>query len=279
MLSSQGPAECTARCRDLRIAATLIKPIKQADQLREITHAFGLRVPAAESGATRSAPVPAVRPLRILLAEDNAINRRLAVAILQKQGHVVETAEDGRQVLAALDRAAFDLVLMDVQMPDMDGLQATAAIRAREQVSGGHQPIIAMTAHALKGDRERCLDAGMDGYVAKPLRPTSCCTPSPTRPGVRDDAARHRARLGLGAGDGRRRPPPARRAGRAISDGKSRLAGRDPRRRRGRRRRPAAASSAPQGGLGAFAARPAVDAALHLETLGRQGDLAPAAGG
>jgi CheY-like chemotaxis protein len=108
--------------------------------------------------------------LRILLAEDNAVNQRLTVSMLQKKGHEVVVAGDGKAALAALEERSFDLVLMDVQMPKMDGLEATAAIREREKGSKAHIPIIAMTAHAMKGDRERCLAAGMDDYVSKPLK-------------------------------------------------------------------------------------------------------------
>jgi two-component system sensor histidine kinase/response regulator len=106
---------------------------------------------------------------RILLAEDNAVNQRLAIRLLEKQGHRVTVASDGREVLSAIDREEFDIVLMDIQMPEMDGLETTAAIRNQEQSSGRHMPIIAMTAHAMRGDRERCLAAGMDGYISKPI--------------------------------------------------------------------------------------------------------------
>jgi len=106
---------------------------------------------------------------RILLAEDNAVNQRLAIRLLEKQGHRVTVASDGREVLSAIDREEFDIVLMDIQMPEIDGLETTAAIRKQEQSSGRHMPIIAMTAHAMRGDRERCLAAGMDGYISKPI--------------------------------------------------------------------------------------------------------------
>jgi CheY-like chemotaxis protein len=109
-------------------------------------------------------------PLRILLAEDNSVNQRLAMRVLEKRGHSIEVAATGTQALVALTRQSFDLVLMDVQMPEMNGLEATAAIREMELSGGGHIPIIAMTAHAMKGDRERCLEAGMDGYITKPLK-------------------------------------------------------------------------------------------------------------
>ncbi|MEK7407367.1 MAG: ATP-binding protein, partial [Acidobacteriota bacterium] len=109
--------------------------------------------------------------LRILLAEDNAVNQMLARVLLEKHGHTVAVAANGHEVLAALDREAFDLVLMDVQMPEMDGLEAASAIRARERANGGRIPIIALTARAMKGDAERCLASGMDGYLSKPIRP------------------------------------------------------------------------------------------------------------
>ena len=110
------------------------------------------------------------QPLRILLAEDNRVNQRVALRILEKQGHTVVVVGDGQAALTALAQAPFDLVLMDIQMPVLDGLAATAAIRAQEQTQGTHVPIIAMTAHAMRGDRERCLAAGMDGYVTKPIK-------------------------------------------------------------------------------------------------------------
>jgi CheY-like chemotaxis protein len=106
---------------------------------------------------------------RVLLAEDNAVNRTLAVRLLERQGYEVSVCADGRAAIAAVEEAPFDFILMDVQMPDMDGLQATAAIRKLEESTGRHIPIVAMTAHAMKGDREKCLAAGMDGYVSKPI--------------------------------------------------------------------------------------------------------------
>jgi CheY-like chemotaxis protein len=109
------------------------------------------------------------RSFYILLAEDNAVNQKLAVRLLEKRGHRVVLAENGRDALAAWEKERFDVVLMDIQMPDMNGFEATRAIRDKERATGSHVPIIAMTAHALKGDRERCLDAGMDDYVSKPI--------------------------------------------------------------------------------------------------------------
>ncbi|MCY2996302.1 MAG: response regulator [Planctomycetota bacterium] len=126
---------------------------------------------AADAGrAAVPTAVQPLRPLRVLLAEDSFYNQRLAIGLLKKQGHAVIVAENGRQAVEQLEQGTFDLVLMDVQMPGMDGFEATRAIRAREAQSGGHVPIIALTAHAMKGDRERCLEAGMDAYISKPVR-------------------------------------------------------------------------------------------------------------
>jgi CheY-like chemotaxis protein len=106
------------------------------------------------------------------LAEDNVVNQKLAVRLLEKHGHCVVVAANGLEALAAIERQAFDLVLMDIQMPEMDGLEATRAIRENERLSGGHLPIVAMTAHAMKGDKEICLQTGMDSYISKPINST-----------------------------------------------------------------------------------------------------------
>ncbi len=173
MLSSADRAGETARCRELGIRTYLVKPIKQSELLNAILSAVGSAVRTTpRPGAAGPAAPPRCRPsLRVLLAEDNEINQMLAVRLLSKWGHAVTVCGNGREAVEALEREAFDVVLMDVQMPEMDGLEATAAIRAREATCGGHVPIVALTAHAMKGDSERCLDAGMDAYIVKPLRP------------------------------------------------------------------------------------------------------------
>ncbi|MGA2436302.1 MAG: response regulator, partial [Bryobacteraceae bacterium] len=108
---------------------------------------------------------------RVLVAEDNPVNQTLAVRLLERKGHTVVVANNGREAVQALDRERFDIVFMDVQMPEMDGFEATAAIRQKETATGAHMPIVAMTAHAMKGDEERCLAAGMDAYISKPIQP------------------------------------------------------------------------------------------------------------
>ena len=120
---------------------------------------------------TRDLAAAPARPLAILLAEDNAVNQRLAVRLLEKRGHSVVVTANGAEAVAAFAERPFDAVLMDVQMPVMNGFEATSAIRARERDTGRRTPIIAMTAHAMSGDRDRCLSAGMDGYVQKPIQP------------------------------------------------------------------------------------------------------------
>jgi PAS domain S-box-containing protein len=174
MLSSANRREDAGRCRELGVAAYLTKPVRQSTLLDAIMTTLGPSA-SVENGAgpaaAHAAPGEGRRTLRLLLAEDNAVNQRLAVSLLEKRGHQIVVVGNGREALAALDERRFDAVLMDVQMPEMDGLEAAATIRAREAVTGAHVPIIAMTAHALKGDRDRCLAAGMDSYVSKPLRP------------------------------------------------------------------------------------------------------------
>jgi PAS domain S-box-containing protein len=166
MLTSAGQPEDMARCRELGIEAYLIKPIKQSDLLTTLLRVLD----AARHHTPEVSTTTAARSLRVLLAEDNLVNQKLGLRLLEKHGHTVVVVGDGNEALAALAREPFDVVLMDVQMPHMDGLEATAAIRQRERETGQHMPIIAMTAHAMKGDRERFLEAGMDDYIAKPIQ-------------------------------------------------------------------------------------------------------------
>jgi signal transduction histidine kinase/DNA-binding response OmpR family regulator len=196
MLSSADTREQKARCRELGIGECLTKPVKRSDLWRALVKLLGpgrdrprqsepvatAATRVAEAVAPRTAPrsTPAIgdgRPqdaapplgLRVLIAEDNPINQYLASRLLEKHGHRVTAVPNGLEAVTAVEREPFDAVLMDVQMPVLDGLQATAAIRAKERETGKHIPIVAMTAHALKGDRERFLQAGMDAYLSKPL--------------------------------------------------------------------------------------------------------------
>ena len=171
MLSSSGQPGDGARCRQLGIAAYLTKPVQQAELLEAILAALGT------GSMQKVCPLPTRDTLRersprcrVLLVEDNAVNRQLASRLLEKNGYSLVVTTNGREAVDALQREVVDVVLMDLQMPEMDGLEATRIIREREKAVGGHLPIIAMTAHAMKGDRERCLEAGMDGYLTKPIR-------------------------------------------------------------------------------------------------------------
>jgi signal transduction histidine kinase/CheY-like chemotaxis protein/HPt (histidine-containing phosphotransfer) domain-containing protein len=169
MLSSVDHQGAAARCRELGVTRYLLKPVKQSDLLDAILAALpGPRPAAPPPEAPPAAHAPPLRRLKVLLAEDNAVNQMLAVRLLEKAGHAVAVVGDGRAAVEAAAREPFDVVLMDVQMPGMDGLEATGEIRRQ---GGRRVPIVAMTANALKGDRERCLEAGMDGYVSKPVRP------------------------------------------------------------------------------------------------------------
>jgi len=177
MLSSSGQYGETARCRAVGIANHLTKPVDQRDLLTAIgqalSHDVGQRAPLPASMLATDLPE---RRLHLLLAEDNAVNQRLAATLLERRGHKVTIANNGREALDALAARSFDVVLMDVQMPEIGGFEATGIIRERERASGARVPIIAMTAHAMKGDRERCLEAGMDEYLTKPLDSRRLCT-------------------------------------------------------------------------------------------------------
>jgi two-component system, sensor histidine kinase and response regulator len=168
MLSSAMSSGAAARCSELGMAGYFMKPVGEADLLEAILIAIGGK---AEKRPLRGAAtsMPAGSGLRILLAEDNVVNRAVATAMLEQRGHIVVPAADGLQAVKAVKREAFDLIFMDVQMPEMDGFEATRQIRKAEQGTSRHIRIAAMTARAMVGDRERCLAAGMDDYFSKPL--------------------------------------------------------------------------------------------------------------
>ncbi|HET6842955.1 MAG TPA: response regulator [Candidatus Angelobacter sp.] len=177
MLTSAGHRGDAVRCREMDVAAYLLKPIRQAELRKAIVRALGARehrgpAPLITRYSVRDAREPA-GTLRVLLVEDNPVNQMLVTRLLRKKGHLVEVAGNGHEALSALQKEGYDLVFMDVQMPEMDGLEATAAIREQERQRGEEHtlPIIALTAHAMKGDQDRCLAAGMNGYLSKPIRP------------------------------------------------------------------------------------------------------------
>jgi len=176
MLSSTGRSGDMARCQKLGLSAFLTKPVRQNELRDAIARALDRRRPRSDAasvptlGVERRAAVTGTA-LEILLAEDNAVNQRLATRMLQKRGHRVTVVSNGREAVELLERSSYDLVLMDVQMPLLDGIAATTLIREREKETGIHQPIVALTAYAVKGDQDRCLVAGMDGYLPKPIRP------------------------------------------------------------------------------------------------------------
>ena len=175
MLTSAGHRGDALRCQELGVAAYLQKPIGRSELREAIARVLG--------AGERTGAIPLINrhslqdaresrgALQVLLAEDNPVNQLLITRLLEKRGHSVVVAANGREALAALEKESYDLVFMDIQMPNMDGIEATAAIREKENGSGKHQPVIALTAHAMKGDQERCLDAGMDDYLSKPIRP------------------------------------------------------------------------------------------------------------
>jgi two-component system sensor histidine kinase/response regulator len=280
----------SARAKQIGIACHLNKPLKQSELRDAICRSLGTQ-PRSEPAAEPSEPTPTpaadtIRPLRVLLAEDNTVNQKLALRLLQRQGHHVTLATDGREVLKALDQAQFDVVLMDVQMPNMSGFECAAAIRHVEKLSGTHVPIIAMTAHAMAGDRERCLAAGMDDYISKPIN--------------RRKLFEMLARVAGAPVASPAAPEPAPAAERAM-DTEAALARIDGDRdllvevtgmfRRdcpkilGDIRDAITRCDAPtlereahklKGALGALSAQPAFEAAQNLEAIGKRGDLAEA---
>jgi len=173
VLLTSGFVADRSRLRKLGISSSLSKPIKQSELFDLIISVIGdpeAQTNRANGRLRESRKTKRSSGLRVLVAEDNEVNQLVAKRIFEKMGHRVTVVGNGKEAVAALDKRKFDFVAMDVQMPLMDGLDATAAIRKAEEKTGKHVPIVAMTAHAMKGDRERCLGAGMDGYVAKPIR-------------------------------------------------------------------------------------------------------------
>jgi PAS domain S-box-containing protein len=174
MLSSGGHRGDAAKCQELGIAAYLLKPVRQNELREAIARALsGQAVHRHSTMITQNTlrDTALHQPLSILLAEDNLVNQKLAIRLLEKRGHSVKVVDNGREAVMATENRVFDLVLMDISMPEMDGITATTTIREREQKTGIYQPIVAMTALVMQGDRERCLEAKMDGYISKPIRP------------------------------------------------------------------------------------------------------------
>jgi len=159
----------------LGIAAYLLKPIRQSELRESVARVLSAHeskevTPVITRYSLREMTQEG-KSLNILLAEDNLVNQKLASRLLEKRNHIITIVRNGKEALAALEKDQFDLVLMDIQMPEMDGFEATRILREHEKTNGGHQPVVAMTALAMIGDKERCIEAGMDGYISKPIRP------------------------------------------------------------------------------------------------------------
>ncbi len=179
LLTSMGQRGDAQRMKEIGFAAYLTKPVRMTQLFDALVEVMGRQMPVSGTSSPSAPPLVTQysikedkkRRVRILLAEDNPVNQKVATIMLDKAGYRVDVAENGKEALEALERSSYALVFMDVQMPEMDGFEATALIRNQEEQSGHHVPIIAMTAHAMEGDRERCLEAGMDDYIAKPIKP------------------------------------------------------------------------------------------------------------
>jgi two-component system, sensor histidine kinase and response regulator len=175
MLTSGGQRGDAQRCGELGIAAYLLKPIRQSELRESVARVLSAHeskevAPVITRYSLREMTQEG-KSLKILVAEDNLVNQKLAGRLLEKRNHIVTIVRNGKEALVALEKDHFDLVLMDIQMPEMDGFEATGILREREKTNGGHQPVVAMTALAMNGDKERCIKAGMDGYISKPIRP------------------------------------------------------------------------------------------------------------
>jgi two-component system sensor histidine kinase/response regulator len=284
MLTSAGQPEDVARCHKLGISGYLTKPIKQSELFDVIVSAIGQ--PEGErprAPQRRKRARPGERTLQVLVAEDNQVNQFVATRIFEKLGHQVTVVSNGREALSAVQAGKFDLVVMDVQMPEMDGLDATTAIRAWEKTAGTHIPIVAMTAHAMKGDRERCLAAGMDGYTSKPIRirdleqtiaqlinPPNLAQVQVSEADQADDVIDRAALLGGVDGDRRLLRELIRLF---LADCPQRLAEIKEAIRRGDAGALGRAAHTLKGSVGNFAAKNAFAAAQRLELIGSGGDL------
>jgi CheY-like chemotaxis protein len=287
LMTSAGQRGDAARCRQLGVRGYLPKPIG-APELLDGLVAVLTGAPsddAVKPLVTRHSLRESTRRLHVLLVEDNRVNRMLVTHLLEKRGHTAIAVEDGREALATLGRVRVDVVLMDIQMPGMDGFETTAAIRSGEKETGDHLPIVALTAHAMKGDRERCLEAGMDGYVAKPvqadelfaaiegLMPRGGELPPAQDDGAADDAVNPASLLANVGNDPTLQADLVRMfledCPQTLDEIRSALAHAD-----------AAGVSRVahrlKGELGILAARGANEAAFRLEKAGREGDLATA---
>jgi CheY-like chemotaxis protein len=192
ILTSSGELGYSDRCRKLGVSAFLMKPFDRLELRDVLLHvlAGAPPQPASRDLATRRILEVQHRPLSFLVAEDNVVNQRLIGKLLEKRGHTAVLAQNGREALEVMQKQLFDVVLMDLQMPEMDGFEATRLIREKERGNGTHALIIALTACAMKGDQDRCLAGGMDGYISKPINPEDlvreidrlrrACTPVPS---------------------------------------------------------------------------------------------------
>jgi CheY-like chemotaxis protein len=168
MLTAVGKRGDGAKCQELNIGSYLMKPVRQSELINSISLMFGKEIKKQKKPelVTRHTLRENKKPLSILVAEDNKVNQKLITRLLEKDGHKIQIANNGKEVLACYQKNSYDVILMDIQMPEMDGFETTINIRKKDKKI----PIIALTAHAMKGDRERCLNVGMNGYVSKPIK-------------------------------------------------------------------------------------------------------------
>jgi PAS domain S-box-containing protein len=289
MLSSAGRPGDASRCRELGITEVLTKPIRQANLARAVLKALvDDKVTRRQGHKETGQSSVRLSPLRILLAEDNPVNQKLVVSLLRQEGHRVVLATNGLEALAAVEQEPFDLVLMDVQMPEMDGLRATAAIRENERGTSRHIPILAMTAYAMKGDRERCLAEGMDDYLAKPICRTDLLDAiARLRSGCPEDRARETVRPQWTASESWDLSEALAEAGgdrQLLAETAALFLQECPRWQAALRAaidkqepdQVQMAAHAFKGGLSALALKGPFEAALELEVMARQGDLSAA---